>query len=760
MARRPRAPDYSVFDPMKHLIISREYPPAAYAPGGIGAYVSNIARLLAERGETVHIIAQRWPGAAEVRESFFEGRMIVHRIGENDLPGHTGAITAERLKRELEGLKATAFPTQWFAWHAAFLAEHLIEQEGIDVVEGQEWEAPLYYLLLRRAIDMGPRKRPPCIVHLHSPTAFIRHFNGALSTPEPYMLMKRMEEFCIRSADALLCPSHYFAAQSRAHYGLSADAIKVIHLPVGFTPELERSPKIWADGSICFVGRLEPRKGIIEWMEAATRVARENPTVQFDFVGADVWGLQRRLLGSVPGALKSRFRFHGSRTKAELARYLGSAKAAVVPSRWENFPNVCIEAMSSGLPVIATRLGGMVELIEDGHTGWLTPDTGVSGMVDGLAAALRRCLAASSDERASMSRAAARSVRRICDNETTVNAHVAFRAEVARLGAHCSASGVSLSRSQDFADEKPAREQLSAEGANIVIRAQSPADAEPVLRSLQAQTVPPRAIAVVHLEEPPEASREDLTQWTGRGVVFRHRPDCAGPEAWNAGFTALQSGGGQGFWLFLDGADTLAPTCLERIGRTFAHRPEAGIAALWTERTTGSNALDAPPCPEPFYQLTGNDVPPASAFRAAALGTEPAFRCGTPREYDTWQLANVVMAKGWSAVTIPEILATRSAEKPTISWPEVTALRAIRAELLSPFTATATRIALDLVDDYVPLPGAGPEPSLRLHDLVLRYLVTIVLHPRRAMHSILRRSMTAVVAIGRRTGLYRRGAVS
>ncbi len=739
---------------MKHLIISREYPPAPYAPGGIGAYVSNLSRLLAERGETVHIIAQRWVGAPEAREAFYDGRLIVHRIGETDFPDHAGPNTAERLKRELEGLKATAFPTQWFAWHAAFLAEHLIEQEGIDVVEGQDWEAPLYYFLLRRAIGIGPWRRPACIVHLHSPTTFIRHFNGALSTPESYMLMKRMEEFCIRSADALMCPSHYFAAQSRVHYGLQADAIKVIRLPVGFTPRLERSAKIWADGSICFVGRIEPRKGVIEWMGAASRIASQHPTVHFDFVGADISGLRRPLLNSIPAALRSRFRFHGSKSKAELVKYLGSAKAAVVPSRWENFPNVCIEAMSSGLPVIATRLGGMVELIEDGRSGWLTPDTGVAGMVDGLAAALRRCLAASGEERAAMGEAAAKSVRQVCDNKATVDAHVTFRADLARLGARQSSSPINR------ANEPP-----SARAANIVIRAGSIADAEPVLRSLQAQTVPPGGIAVVYYEERSAASSVVFAQWTGRGVVFRHCPDRVGCDAWNVGFTALLNGGDPNFWLFLDHADTLAPTCLERTEKTFVYRPEVGIVALWTARTKGPITLDAPPCPEPLYQLIDNDVPPASAFRAEALGQNPPFRSGMPREYDVWHLANIVMANGWQAVSIPEVLAERSAENPAIPWPQVTARRAIRAELLSPFSATATRVTLDLVDDFVPLPGIA-RPSLRYRILravrsrILRAVATIVLDPPQAVRSIRRHSRAILATIGRAPGSRRGGALS
>ncbi|MGH7477896.1 MAG: hypothetical protein ACRELD_16660, partial [Longimicrobiales bacterium] len=69
---------------MKQLIISREYPPAAYPPGGIGTYIHNIARLLAEAGETVHVIGERWKGAPLERDESYGGRLIVHRVARED----------------------------------------------------------------------------------------------------------------------------------------------------------------------------------------------------------------------------------------------------------------------------------------------------------------------------------------------------------------------------------------------------------------------------------------------------------------------------------------------------------------------------------------------------------------------------------------------------------------------------------------------------------------------------------------------------
>ena len=131
-----------------------------------------------------------------------------------------------------------------------------------------------------------------------------------------------------------------------------------------------------------------------------------------------------------------------------------------------------------------------------------------------------------------------------------------------------------------------------------------------------------------------------------------------------------------------------------------------------------------------------NDVCSASAFRAEAIGRAPPFRAGMPRGYDVWDVANMVMAHGWLAVTYPRILARRHAGKPKIRWPEATALRALRVELLRRISHKLDPDLLDLIDDFVPIPLAVPEtrPST-----VLRYLVKGVVHPRRAGRAVARR---------------------
>src|SRR5439155_2362418 len=351
-------------------------------------------------------------------------------------------------------------------------------------------------------------------------------------------------------------------------------------------------------------------------LEAAARVAGEDATVRFDTVGHDIWGLQASLVGRLPKPLLPRFRFHGSKPRAELPALLAGARAAVVPSRWENFPNVCVEAMSSGLPVIATRLGGMVELVEDGRTGWLASDIGVAGMVDGLADALRRCLAASPEQRAAMGRAAADAVRRTCDNGRTVAEHLAFRAEIAAraAGRSLAPGGVPRTRSGAALAATGRAEPAGGRGAGIILRVDRLADAEPALGSIAAQTMPPRAVVVV--ASTPVGDPADQRK---RGATVLLAPERAGADAWNAGLASSPESG-CACWLFLDQHDRLSPDCLEQVDAVLSRRPEVGIVSFWTERIGDSALLEAAPCPDLPYQLADNDVAPASAFRAEAIG--------------------------------------------------------------------------------------------------------------------------------------------
>src|SRR5688500_3366055 len=127
-----------VAERMRHLIISREYPPAPYPMGGIGTYVRHVARLLAEAGEEVHVIAQRFAAAPEPTTTSVGGRLTVHRV-PLDAPLEQLAPAARPEHRvALATLATTRVPALAFAWQAAALAEWLVEQVGIDLMERPE----------------------------------------------------------------------------------------------------------------------------------------------------------------------------------------------------------------------------------------------------------------------------------------------------------------------------------------------------------------------------------------------------------------------------------------------------------------------------------------------------------------------------------------------------------------------------------------------------------------------------------------------
>jgi glycogen synthase len=414
---------------MTHLIISREYPPFPYPPGGIATYVDHLSRLLADHGETVHVIGQLWPGAPRERESQMGGRLIVHRVPlDRPLPGSDPAAAAT-----LKALQRSAAPVQAFAWQVAYLAESLIENEAIDLIEAQEYEAPLYSLLVRRSRGLRIGRHVPVIVHLHSPSEFIFQHNEWDLGRADYEPLKRLEEYTIRAADALLCPSRFLARNVERHYQLSPNSITVLPYPVGDTPTMTRNAETWVSGSICYIGRLEPRKGVSEWIDAAVGVAAHDPSPRFSLIGGDPvhWGMGGRsmrdtLRARIPTVLQDRFTFVDAVPRTQLFDHLKSARIAVVPSRWENFPNTCIEAMASGLPVLVSPTGGMAEMIEDGRTGWITAGSDSQS----LRAGLMRALATPPSALADMGRAAAAAIRIQCDNKDTVRRHMDFRRQV------------------------------------------------------------------------------------------------------------------------------------------------------------------------------------------------------------------------------------------------------------------------------------------------------------------------------------------
>jgi teichuronic acid biosynthesis glycosyltransferase TuaC len=115
---------------------------------------------------------------------------------------------------------------------------------------------------------------------------------------------------------------------------------------------------------VLFVGRLDSAKGIEELLEAFASLAGRRPNLRLAFVGDGPGGERLRTKAKHLGR-EDRIILNGARSSQEVAKWLAAANVLALPSYNEGYPNVVIEALSCGRPVIATKVGGILELVNE-----------------------------------------------------------------------------------------------------------------------------------------------------------------------------------------------------------------------------------------------------------------------------------------------------------------------------------------------------------------------------------------------------------
>jgi glycosyltransferase involved in cell wall biosynthesis len=137
-----------------------------------------------------------------------------------------------------------------------------------------------------------------------------------------------------------------------------------------------------------FVGSLLPGKGVRELTEAAAMLFPNRPKLRLAIIGNGP--LRERLNQEVAASpYAGRIRVLGPRSAWEIGEWLGAANLLTLPSHSEGCPNVIVEALSSGRPVVATNVGGIPELLNDSN-GVMTPPKDPAKLAGALAAALDR----------------------------------------------------------------------------------------------------------------------------------------------------------------------------------------------------------------------------------------------------------------------------------------------------------------------------------------------------------------------------------
>jgi glycosyltransferase involved in cell wall biosynthesis len=139
--------------------------------------------------------------------------------------------------------------------------------------------------------------------------------------------------------------------------------------------------------TIGFLGRLEARKGVTEMAAAVPRILAHAPHLRFRFIGPS-WpyrgtDMQNWLQSTYPRVAHA-MEFAGAVPPERVVTELARCDVLVLPSRWENFPFSCWEAMASGRAVIGSAAGGMAEVIEPGVSGLVVPPRSATAIADAV----------------------------------------------------------------------------------------------------------------------------------------------------------------------------------------------------------------------------------------------------------------------------------------------------------------------------------------------------------------------------------------
>lgn len=243
----------------------------------------------------------------------------------------------------------------------------------------------------------------PIVIHVHAPSV-------------EWLLSERTQwlfRTTCRLADCVIALSPWWAEQLRT--GGIQTAIRVIPNPVAIPA---RSPSYKEEGvppKILFVGKLEARKGYADFIKAAALVLQFIPEAQFFLAGhgevAEAEALSRTL------GIEDSIHVTGWLDRDALTQLYRSVTVFCLPSYDEGLPMSVLEAMSWGLPVVTTPVGGIPDIVEDGVNGFFVQP----GQIVDIASTIARLISLSEQTRNDIGFAAQDTVLRHCDPTTISN---------------------------------------------------------------------------------------------------------------------------------------------------------------------------------------------------------------------------------------------------------------------------------------------------------------------------------------------------
>jgi glycosyltransferase involved in cell wall biosynthesis len=337
--------------------------PSSYAPhvGGVERVARELATGMSRRGLHPSVFTNQWPKTLPVQEQI-DGigvRRFAFRVPHRSVRGMVG----------------------WVAFSAATARAVVSRARDLDsdLVNVHCVSSNAQY-----ALEIATKLDLPLVVSMH----------GELTcdASNAYVQDRRLRRVWTRlldAADHITAPSEYSLAEAEAAYGRSFRAPATVAQNgvdlARFTPGVGAPRR----DTVFAVGRLVPTKGFDVLLDAWDRMPDGVADNAELVIAGD--GPSRSQLAEQARRVRggNRVRFSGGIDSAAVAEQLASSRLFVLPSRAEAQPLTVLEAMAAGTPIVATRVGGVPELLDEGARGLLVDVDDADSLAAAMADALR-----------------------------------------------------------------------------------------------------------------------------------------------------------------------------------------------------------------------------------------------------------------------------------------------------------------------------------------------------------------------------------
>ncbi len=355
--------------------------------GGMNVYVRELSRELGRRGVKVDCFTRSEnPEVPHIANTDLGPKVrVIHVVSGPEAPASKPVIW-QHLPCFVDGVRNFA------SW----------ENIRYDVIHSHYWLSGWVAWMLKSAWPDAP------IVQMFHTLGHLKNLVARSEAEKEPVQRVMVETEIVQFADRLVAATPRERKQLMTFYG--ADPANITVIPPGVDLELfQPIPRAEAKAHlgmpadhqmILFVGRIEPLKGIDTLIRAMARVVERDPSIRGDFcvciiggeTGPEHMSDEMRRLDQLREELgiSDIVTFMGSRDQTELPYHYSAAEMILVPSHYESFGMVALEAMACGTPVIASDVGGLSFLIRDGETGFLVPEKDVDAWADKMLLLLRR----------------------------------------------------------------------------------------------------------------------------------------------------------------------------------------------------------------------------------------------------------------------------------------------------------------------------------------------------------------------------------